>query len=68
MHQNLLNAEFALVWYLSYKNENMQGIKSLNRLQRTCTSAFAAHMPATNCILRVNTIDCNIKMPIEYVL
>jgi hypothetical protein len=54
MHQNLLNAEFASVWYLSDYNENMQGTESLNRLQKSCTSPFDAHMPATECIPRVN--------------
>jgi len=56
MHQNLLNAEFASVWYLSDKNENMQETESLNRLQRSCTSAFAAYMPAINHIFRVNNL------------
>jgi hypothetical protein len=53
MHQNLLNAEFASVWYISDKEYKHAGNESLNRLQRSCSSAFAAHMPATNCIFQV---------------
>ena len=55
MHQNLLNAEFASVWYLTAMNKNVHVIRVLKRLQRCCTSAFAAHMPTVNCIFRVNS-------------
>jgi hypothetical protein len=53
MHQNLLNAGFEFVWYLSDKNENVQETESLNRSQRFCTRAFVSYMPAMNYIFRV---------------
>jgi hypothetical protein len=49
MHQNLLNAGFASVWYFYVNNENVQKIQVI-KPQRYCSSAFAAHMPAINCI------------------
>ena len=37
MHQTLLNAEIASVWYLFAKNENVYVSGSLKRSQRCCT-------------------------------
>jgi hypothetical protein len=53
MHQNLLNAEFASIRYLNAKNEKCMLSGSLRRSQRCCTRAFAAHMPAVNCIFQL---------------
>jgi len=53
MHQNLLNAEFASVQYLRIRMKTCRKTESLNSSQRCGTRAFAAHMPAINCIFRV---------------
>ncbi len=56
MHKNLLNAEFTFVWCLSDKNESVQKIRVIKRLQRSgpdiCREAFATRMPAVNCIFQ----------------
>jgi hypothetical protein len=53
MHQNLLNAGFASVWYINDNRENAQErlvIKPLTKELPESIRDFAAHMPANNCI------------------
>jgi hypothetical protein len=53
MHQNLLNAGFAFVDYLSARMKTHTLSQSPSRPQRCCTKAFAAYMPAINRKFRV---------------
>jgi hypothetical protein len=56
MHQNLLNAGFASVWYINDNRENVQEslvIKPLTKELPESIRDFAAHMPAINFIFRV---------------
>jgi len=40
MHQDLLNAEFMSVWYLSDKNENVQEIRVIKPLTNELHKSF----------------------------
>ena len=52
MHQNLLNAEFASGEYRNAGDKNMYVIRVMKALTKelACREAFAAYMPAVNCI------------------
>ncbi len=40
MHQNLLNAEFATVWYLNAKNKNVHVIRVIKALTKVLHKCF----------------------------
>jgi hypothetical protein len=40
MHQNLLNAEFASVWYINAKNENVHVIRVIKALTKVLHKSF----------------------------
>ena len=39
MHQNLLNAEFASIWYLNAKNENVHVIRVIKALTKVLSAS-----------------------------
>ena len=55
MHQNLLNAEFASIWYLTEKSENVRESGVIEPLTKVPEGFwdFAAHMPVINYIFWV---------------
>jgi hypothetical protein len=57
MHQKLLNAGFASVWYINDNRENVQErlvVKPLTKELPESIRDFAEHMPA--CIFRLNIL------------